>query len=303
MVYKQTSLGRLIAKIYADFAVDYSDWEANLPEWVGDALGLMNIYSGYVPLQMTKTVSQYRCTLPCHLRVLRGIEYDGMRLNKTLAMNKTNPDTIDQRYHPTESYDITKNGSITTTFESGEITFYYLGIPTDCHGYPMIPDTEKVLEALAWRVMRMITLRGHKHPVVTFEMADKAWETYYPRAKNSASSLDADTRELHKELWTSMLVSPNAWRNSFFDDTAATYATAAASNLNIFTITFNVNVTGFTIIVSPDMPITVDIASSQYHTEREAGTYTYTVSKVGYTTHTGSVTVQAMNITKTITLI
>lgn len=301
-IYKQVSSSLIISRMYDNFAIDYSDWEQRAIEWIGEALSYMNVTAGLLPVYEDRTVSQYRFTLPCPLKALDAIMYNGYRLERDIAINGTDSNTINDRYHPTESYSLTRNNQVSTTFEEGTVTVYYRKLAVDCNSYPMIPDNEKVINACCWYILRNILARGHVHPVFTWKDANSMWEQEYPRAINSSLSLDSDARELHKQLWSSLLVNPNAWKNSFFDNTAAYYEGSESNTANAWVITFNANVTGFTITVSPDTPVTVDASSNQYKVAREDGIYSYLVTKTGYHDLAGSVGVIAKDVTESINM-
>lgn len=261
MTYNIVSSQMVIAKIYNDFNIDYAGWRNRSIEWIGDCLRELNIYLTLEPFTLESEVIDFKTKLPCDIKTLRAIEYDGYRLPPTGAIarqslnaNSTsgslastirdyseidelvnNISTISQyaknliqtiyndnhRVIPgdvstTDDYNLTNNGWVHFSFETGTVYFHYLRFPIDCDGYPMIPDNQKLIKCLEWYIMTMICARGHKHPVFNFSDCEKRWLDYAPKAKNSVMAPNSDIRNTWRRLWTSMLINPNAHNEGQF---------------------------------------------------------------------------------------
>jgi hypothetical protein len=302
-MYKSVSSHLLVSKVYRDFNIKYADWEVNAIEWIGDALRLIKAFSALKPCREKKAVSNYRVQLPCDLETLVTIVYQGCRLSPATRVNETCVAMGDCNItvHPSHSYTLMRDGSISTTFESGEVVFHYVAMVVDCDGYPMIPDNQKMIEAIAWYCVRMILLRGYVHPIIKFADANAMWERLYPRAKNSMIMLDRDRREAIHEIWTSMVKESHPADTYFFDNSCATSNEVQTSSADIgYAISFILNVTGVELTVSPDMPVI--LANATYTIYRSDGTYTYQASKTGYVTQTGTISVLGNNVSQYITL-
>jgi hypothetical protein len=228
MIYKHISSKVLIARIYDRFGIAPTDWINSAYGWIGSALNYMNIRGNIQLLQKDVEVVGYRAALPCSFKGLIAIEYNGYRLPRASQLNQPDVCTADNRlpayYHEEESYVLLTGSSfISTSFETGTIRFHYWGVPVDEEGYPTIPDDEKVLEAIEWYILRTLIGRGFVHTSFNYDTADARWRAAYPRAQNSAKTMDSDERQRALEAWTSLIPNQQAWSSYFYDNTASRF--------------------------------------------------------------------------------
>lgn len=216
MQYTTKSSKAIIAKIYRDFKPSNSAWVGDAYEWIGEAIELIGCFTGYELLHKDFEVIDYRVKLPCDIEQLMGIEYNGMRLQRSGGINAgDNCSCVDNlTCHPEENYSLNPN-YIQTTFQTGCIKIHYKAIPTDCDGFPMVVDRVKVTQAIEWYVMRGMLLRGFKHQTVAFADADKMWEKYYPQAQNDLVFSTIDDWELFKKSWLGLVKSTNMTNEMF----------------------------------------------------------------------------------------
>lgn len=233
MVYELTSIKEVIARLYSDFNVDYAGWIPSSGLWIADGLDALGIYMTLEKARQEDTVENYRAKVPCNTDTLLAIEYCGCRLIRNgMAIAKTGPCDAPDRYHATARYDI-NGGFINTTFEKGDIVFHFLRLPVEQEKdtgliVPLIPKDSIVINALAWRILWKMCATGYKHPVYKLG-ASRAhldpyhmWQASIPEASQSIGTLDEDERNLHRNLWGSMLINPNAFLNTAFDNTKTT---------------------------------------------------------------------------------
>ena len=215
-IYKQVSVKRVIADVI-DRGFTTTDWYNRAPEWVGSALAYMKIHNGLISVTEEKEVVDYKCMLPCALVALIAIEYNGERLS--YASQKNHHDTSDFAnvvYAGQNTYTLNRNNYAQFNFETGTVKIHYKSIPVDEDGFPLVPDDERLLDALSWFVMKRIILRGFKHPELDYKMCEQMWMKTYPMAQNSVKSVNSDERELIYRLWASMPLNKQANKDYFF---------------------------------------------------------------------------------------
>lgn len=203
MVYKTCSVNKVIGEIFRDFKPSYSGWVSDAIEWIGDAVDTMKAGGSYGEKSKQIEVIDYRAKLPCDIENLLGISYNGRRLPRSGGLNHKNLKGSCVNLLVTEvseSYTLNPN-YIHTTFQEGCITVYYLGIDTDCDGYPMVVDDAVYRAALKWYVLMMLLGRGFKHQVFTYADAEARWKKTYPQARNRCRMPDIDGYQLFKKSW------------------------------------------------------------------------------------------------------
>lgn len=220
MVYKTCSVNRVIAKILRDFQPSHTGWVSDAIEWIGEAVDTMKTGGTYGEKKKEVEIIDYRGKLPCDVEVLLGVSYQGQRLPRSGGLNHKNlkdscvatlPECLSDNYTLNPNY-------INTSFQEGCITLYYLGIDTDCDGYPMVVDDSIYHEALVWYVLMKMIGRGFKHQIFTYADAEARWRRYYPQARNRCRMPDIDGYALFKKSWLGA-VNANDPTTVFFQST------------------------------------------------------------------------------------
>lgn len=206
MVYKTCSINKVIAQIYRDFKPSNSGWVEDAVEWIGDAIDIMKCGGNYTMTSREIEVIDFRAKLPCDIKSLAGIAYKGHRLPRnggitTKLLNCAEVNNLPQSL--SESYTLNPN-YINTSFQTGCITVFYLGIELDCDGYPTVIDDPKFREALTWYVLMKMLGRGFKHQTFTYKDAEDRWRKMYPQAQNRCRAFDIDGYEQFKMVWTGL---------------------------------------------------------------------------------------------------
>lgn len=96
------------------------------------------------------------------------------------------------------------NGYIYTNFETGFIECIYTAFVTDEHGYPMIPDDQRYIEAVRWSLIENIDYKKWRVGEITdkvynHSLQQKDW--YVASAKSKANMPSIDQMESIKEMW------------------------------------------------------------------------------------------------------
>jgi len=236
MTYTTTSPKAVIAKIYRDYKPNNSSWINDAYEWMGEALDCIRPFNGYVEQCKRIQVVDYRGKLPCDIQFLIGVSHNGEQIKRTgFIPNKVKPtDSTKLNKLPNNLYDTysLNPNYIITSFKEGYIDVYYNGLATDEEGFPLIPDIYEIKEALSWFILMKMCLRGFKHPVVTFQLAEQQWKTYYPQAQNACKMPDIDGYDLFKRTYLGLVDNIEKSNNFFSDNTAKSlFATDDISQL------------------------------------------------------------------------
>lgn len=104
---------------------------------------------------------------------------------------------------------------IQTSFEEGYIKIHYNALPVCSEGYPLIPDSENLKQALEWHVIRRLIGSGYEHKVFNYVFADNEFEKYANRAMNEISYPSIDSMERIKNS-TVKLIPPTNYAEDFF---------------------------------------------------------------------------------------
>lgn len=229
------SSGFIIGKVYSDFKPAEKGWAVDAVEWIGEALGLMNLMYSLTTTSCKATVKDYRLKLPCPIEVLHGVLFECKKLR--LINGQITVDNLSKKLggavnHSVHSYQMNPN-FLHFSFKEGEVELFYDSLPVDEKGLPMIPKDHKVTQALSWYIMRQLLMRGMKHTTISFQEADSRWETYYVRAQNSMKQMTVAQREAFSRNWISII--PTLTRgDDFYTETANLENEGPNSNINDF---------------------------------------------------------------------
>ena len=172
MNYKFINGSVCIARVYDKFNIKSGSWENRAAEYIYSALRHIGSPFTTFPEQETVTVEDYKAYLPCDIYKLNVIKYDGYRLPIMNQFNTKTAADIEDQYHPINKCELVTGarGYIITTFETGDVTFYYDKLPVELDKklniyFPLVPDNEEVLSAIDWYILMRILERGYKHPI------------------------------------------------------------------------------------------------------------------------------------------
>lgn len=220
MIYKNCSVNRIIADFYSSFKPSNSNFVQDAIDWIGDAIDIIRAGTSYGEQIKSIEVIDYRAKLPCDLESLLGISYKHQRLPRNGGLN--HKDLKQSGIHSltnciNESYTITPN-YINTSFKDGRIFIYYLGLETDCDGYPTVTDDPIYREALGWYILMKMLGRGFKHQTFTYKDAEDRWNLMYPKARNRCRMPDIDGYQQFKKSWLGLVNSKDPIK-TFFNST------------------------------------------------------------------------------------
>lgn len=302
MAHQFISSDEIIASVWGTFKINYSDWQGLARQWVADSLSLMGIFNSLEDVSTDIHFTDGIAHVPVKFQVLRAVEYNGVRIGKSMSMNHYNRDKTKADESVIEySFDKSKSNVIINADE-GCLTFHYKSIPVDCNGFPMVLDDANLKEAIKWYVLYQIILNGYKHPAgIDWREAYQMFQQYHGWAKTSANRLTSDDRRNHMNMWTTLLSDPSAWGNTYFSPTTSCRAKASTDRTNSYKLTFNLNVAGAVVALEPTVAIVSNTNIISFY--RTNGTYKYQISADGFKTAIGSIGINNGNMIKNIELI
>lgn len=180
-----TTTERVIAEVYDEFNIQQDDWAPRAKRWANAVVNRLKINT--VITYKEVDINDYSFILPCDLKYLIYLEIDGViilpsKSRATLVKSDTELGTKDK-------YTFLHKGNnvIYTSVETGKVIVYYKELSKDCNNYCFIPDDERVKDAIKYGIIRILLLRGYKHPTLTFDKVEHSFINYYlPSAMNAA---------------------------------------------------------------------------------------------------------------------
>jgi hypothetical protein len=107
---------------------------------------------------------------------------------------------------------------IHTSFETGYLFITYMGLPVDANGIPLVPDDMSYREAFFWYILKMLMMRGWKHPTgMDWTFANSQWQRYCTQARNAANMPDIGQYDQFLKSWVKLVPTPMK-RESFFEE-------------------------------------------------------------------------------------
>lgn len=214
------SLKKILWKVMNHpLAVDLTYEDASM--YATEAIELIGTPLTLVDKESTPSIKivGYKGSIPSDMVILKGvITSDGVVLDHNTGLYSTSQ-MVDQDYQlrGRGSYTI-ERGVIKTSFEKGEVIIAYKALPTDCDGYPLIPDNVKVKRAIHYFI-----LYEHLAPLYDIgKVTDKAFsrigqeKDWYIGGAQSATQLTGmDHAESMVNSINRLLINSRASRNFY----------------------------------------------------------------------------------------
>lgn len=220
MIYQLTSIKTVIYKVINDLGigdkdVDWQDWI----DWIAEGLNHIGAYYQFTEKEIELEVENFKAYLPCDFyKQIRLLNKDtNYYLNRNENLQGSTDKVIDRNRFSISDYNVTHN-TITVSFQSGTLLMQYLAMPLDEDQLPMIPDDVSYREALFWRVVYHLCLRGYefKNPQLRdINFTKNMWNKYCIQARAEANMPDLDMLERLKNNWLRLKPDPNQYSKLF----------------------------------------------------------------------------------------
>jgi hypothetical protein len=209
MAEQYVSINRILEEVYQNEGYAHElDW-GDAISWAGKALALINapaLYNTKITGQHIVTphveIVDYRGTLPVDFV---SILDNGVR-DSTTKQIYTYSGNVNKEYgSPTY---VIKNGYIEVSEETATLELAYTAFTVDEDGFPMIPDNERVIEAVrAFITFRMDhkLWRLNKLAEAIYRDSEREWLWYVGSAQNALRLMNPERRKIWTKYWTQVL--------------------------------------------------------------------------------------------------
>jgi hypothetical protein len=209
MAEKYVSINRVLEEVYQNegYAHDL-DW-GDAISWAGKALALINAPALYLTKKtgLDTITPHIECT--DHRGVLP-VDFVEIMVNgvkdSTTGQIYTYSGNVNETYgSPTY---VIKDGYIDISEETATLELEYTAFKVDENGFPMIPDVERVIEA----VRSFITFRMdhklwrlNKLSEAIYRDSEREWLWYVGSAQNALRLMNPERRKIWTKYWTQVL--------------------------------------------------------------------------------------------------
>lgn len=222
MSIQHISSNAIIGTFIRDFNPQNLTFEIAAIEWIGEALDIMKLSTNSVHKHAKIVIDSSRTRIPCDVEEILGINVvsiDGANVNSNHFEVYNGNIPIEHISKSISNIDFkwyqVKQNFIHFKFETGIAYIYYLGIPVDECGYPLVPDDAKVSAALTWYILMKWLMQGNTHPVFNYEMAEQRWINSYPAAQNSVKAVTPERMAKVLRNWTQLIPRINRHEDFF----------------------------------------------------------------------------------------
>lgn len=209
MSKKYVSINRILEEVFQNEGYSHeADW-GDAISWAGKALGLINAPAIYIAKKTGTNIltphivcENYRGSLPIDFV---DIIANGVKDSTTGQIYKYSGN-LDPNYGgPTY---VVKGGYIDISEETATLELDYTAFMIDEDGFPMIPDVERVIEAvrsfITYRMDHRLW-RQNKLERAVYEESKVEWLWYVGSAQNALRITDPERRMVWTKYWTQVL--------------------------------------------------------------------------------------------------
>lgn len=253
MIYKSVSIKEVIGRVIRNTRLTDTGFIQDMNEWIPEAMGYMKTGISLSPQWEDIEIDYYKGKLPCGLDTLVGVTANGYRLNynsdirnydsrkypvnddtiflsdKSLSVDTDNPVNPTNITYNSLKIDIrtlksmpssggtyyTEMDFLNTSICTGTVRVYFMGIPVDEEGYPLIPDNENYKQAIYWYVRGQMIGCGYADPVFKYADCNSQFEMYAARAIGQIVHKTPDQAETIYRANTRLIL-PDTRFDSFF---------------------------------------------------------------------------------------
>lgn len=220
MIYQLTSIKTVIFKIINDLGigdkeVNWQDWV----EWMADGLNHIGAHYQFTEKEEELPVEDFKAYLPCdfYKKIRLFDKSTNYYLNTNENLIGTEKSKLDLNKFTNSDYNINHN-TITVAFQTGTLVLQYLAMPLDEDQLPMVPDDVSYRDALFWKVVYHLSIRGYefKNPQLRdINFTRSMWNKYCMQARASANMPDLESIERLKNNWLRLKPDVNQYGKLF----------------------------------------------------------------------------------------
>jgi len=106
---------------------------------------------------------------------------------------------------------------INTSFKCGKVRLYYMAIPVDANGFPLVPDNGNYKEAIYWYVRSRMIGAGYKDTVFKYQECEQKFELHAARAMGQIRYPSVDQAETRMQQGSRLIMDMNYF-DTFFSN-------------------------------------------------------------------------------------
>jgi len=201
MVINIISSKTIVEAAIRDFNISYQGWINDAIEWIG--YGIIEIGANPVFNNEVKhiQIQNYKYHMFCDAELLIDIfdihdckiNYisDGSKKSQLFEQDNggiyppsVGTVTVVKPIHSLIDWWKIDGEWLKFSFTDRKIKLVYKNIQQDDEGFPCIPDDVYVIEALKWKIINQLLMRGNKHPVIDIKFSMQMWMDKKQQAKN-----------------------------------------------------------------------------------------------------------------------
>jgi hypothetical protein len=218
MIHQLNSINIVISKIVRDLGLGDKEipWE-DFVEWIADGLKHIGSFYQFTEKVTSISIEDYKGELPCDFyKSIRMLSSNDLLINNEHLIGVQ--ETTLQGVKRTDTDLNINHNVITVSFRTGTIDLQYLAMPVDCNGFPMVPDDVSFEDALFWRVVYMLCLRGYEFKnkqLSDLTFVKRKWDFYCIQARANANMPDLDMQERLKNNFLRLKTDPHQYSKGF----------------------------------------------------------------------------------------
>lgn len=189
MIIKLIQIEETIAKIVDDLGLGDRDIPfESMVEWIVSGLKRIGAYDQFEHKVERITIKDYQGELPSDFYRVNSPKF---RVPHRIGHN-----------------------TITMGYQEGYVDLFYLAMPVDERGYPLVPEEEVFQEALLWLVASKLILRGDgiANKEISFKEADARWKRMMLSARAEATMGDIQSWQRKANDFTKLKHTTNPLR-------------------------------------------------------------------------------------------
>lgn len=200
MVTNIVSSKVIVEAAIRDFNISYQGWINDAIEWIGYGLVEIGVNLVFTDNVKNVTVNNYKHKMFCNAELIIEInDSKGCQINYIKDAKKC------VNYFTQDNSDLSASGNIIPfpvaivsdidwwkvdgewfkfSFTDRKVKIQYKSIEQDDEGFPCILDDVFIIEALKWKLICQLLMRGNKHTTIDLKLAMQTWTDKKQQAKN-----------------------------------------------------------------------------------------------------------------------
>lgn len=215
MIYDFVSAKTVISKVVRDLGIHSEEipWQ-DYVEWIAEGLKHIGAFPQFVEKETELEITNYRADLPCDFYKPIRVYYQESQMAYNNHRLIEGADPVDYNY---ADYKF-NNNTLTFGIKEGKSTLTYIAFPVDEENFPLVPDNQSYLDALFWKIVYQLSLRGYnfKQPYLRNpDYTRRKWNYYCLQSRGDAYMPNLQMQERIKNNWLSLIPRTSSFEQDF----------------------------------------------------------------------------------------